>query len=88
MSLKISRVLKWILLATILFVCFHFLKSKEDALSSVTQTFQAHSYKNSLNLVEKLRPKLVTENSEDENQKPLWNNLNVARNKVNLLYIQ
>lgn len=87
MNLKINRVIKYILLATILSIFLYLLKSFQSLdlqKASSIKLSQVAGYKNSLNLVEKLRPKLVSVSSEDDggDLKPLWTNLNVAKNKV------
>ena len=43
---------------------------------------QDSGYKNSKSLVEKLRPKLVTSNPLDHPDQPVWNDLGVARNQL------
>jgi hypothetical protein len=43
---------------------------------------QDGGYKNSKSLVEKLRPKLVTSNPLDHPDQPVWNDLGVARNQL------
>jgi hypothetical protein len=87
MNLKINRIIKYTLLAIILTIFLYLLKSPKSADSqkaSPVESNHAAGYKNSQDLVEKLRPKLVSITSEDSEgeQKPLWNNLNVAKNKV------
>ena len=92
LNLRIKCVLKYSAFVILFLVIFYYLKPLSHSYSPVDRSewYKAavagiggsnNGYHNSQNLVEKLRPKLVTSNSSDHHGEPVWNELNVARSQ-------
>ena len=89
LNLRVKCVLKYSAFVILFLVLFYYLRSLGHSYSPVDKSEwlkgvavgSSNNYHNSQNLVEKLRPKLVTSNSSDHHGEPVWNELNVARSQ-------
>jgi hypothetical protein len=82
LNLRVKCVLKYSAFVIFFLVSFYYLRSISHSFSPVSKNSHWHKdvdslsdsngYKNSQNLVEKLRPKLVTSNTSDHHGEPIW----------------